>query len=524
MEKTSALPTSRAARRSFTTVSLLLVAATAAGVTASCGNAEPGGQVSNNGALTTAPLTPGAPSVSGTVAPGPGLVPVGVSPNGTSPVAPVAPGVPVAPVTTDPTAPVTPGVPAGTVPGNTGTPATTTDPTGPAPEECVDREPPPDPEWPDATCQDWATTTEECAEAWFANYCDVSCGRCVPASGMPQPTPEPEPCEDREPPPDPEWPDATCEDWATTTEECAEAWFADYCDVSCGRCVPEGGIPEPEPEKCEDVEPPPNEEWPGATCAEWANESEECGADWFQDYCAVSCGRCIPEGGIPEPTPAVDCSGEGLPNVTGGEGFATRYWDCCQPHCAQQTGHKCGQDGVTRTGDQTSSCNGGGSFACYDEAPRAVSDCLSYGHIAKANPQCGACYRIQFTGEGYHNASDPGSQAIRGKQMVVKVSNTGSDVAGNQFDLMVPGGGVGMFNACSRQWNAQNQPADYLGAQYGGFLTNCTGSHAQKKDCVREGCQKIPAGSARDGCLWFVDWLEVADNPKFTSQQTDCPF
>jgi hypothetical protein len=35
---------------------------------------------------------------------------------------------------------------------------------------------------------------------------------------------------------------------------------------------------------------------------------------------------------------------------------------------------------------------------------------------------------------------------------------------------------------------------------------------------------KIPAGRARDGCLWFVDWFEVADNPKFTSEQTNCPF
>jgi hypothetical protein len=103
--------------------------------------------------------------------------------------------------------------------------------------------------------------------------------------------------------------------------------------------------------------------------------------------------------------------------------------------------------------------------------------------------------------------------------MIVKVSNTGSDVAGNQFDLMIPGGGVGQFNACSRQWGTSD-----LGAQYGGFLTNCQGDHAAKKECVRQNCMKIPAGPARDGCIWFVDWFEVADDPKFTSQATDCPF
>lgn len=385
-------------------------------------------------------------------------------------------------------------------------------------EPCVDVEPPPDPEWPDATCATWAKETEECDAPWFSKYCDLSCGRCTPQGGTPEP--EPEPCVDVEPPPDPEWPDATCATWAKETDECDAPWFANYCDVSCGRCVPEGGIPEPEPKKCEDIAPPETPEWPGATCAEWATETEECGADWFANYCDVSCGRCVPEGGIPETPMGPDCSGENLPNVTGGQGYATRYWDCCQTHCSQFNGHRCGQDGVSGAGDQRSACEGGGSFACYDEAPRAVSDCLSYGYIAKANPNCGACYRIQFTGEGEHNVSDPGSQLIKGKQMIVKVSNTGGDVAHNQFDLMIPGGGVGRFDACSRQWNAQGS----LGAQYGGFLTNCTGSHAAKKECVRNECMKIPAGSAREGCLWFVDWFEVADNPRFTSQEVNCPF
>jgi hypothetical protein len=33
-----------------------------------------------------------------------------------------------------------------------------------------------------------------------------------------------------------------------------------------------------------------------------------------------------------------------------------------------------------------------------------------------------------------------------------------------------------------------------------------------------------PAGAARDGGLWFVDWLQAADDPKFTLQPSDCPF
>jgi len=292
---------------------------------------------------------------------------------------------------------------------------------------------------------------------------------------------------------------------------------------TAGTSSSSGGVGGSAPKPCVDVQPPPDPEWPDATCENWATETTECTADWFKSYCDVSCGRCKPEGGggggSGGGAAAVDCSNKGLPNVSGGNGYATRYWDCCQPHCAQNDGHRCNQDGTTRSGSNQSACSGGGSFACYDESPKAVNDCLSYGYIAKANPNCGQCYRIQFTGEGQYNANDPGSKLIKGKQMIVKVSNTGGDVASNQFDMMIPGGGVGQFNACSRQWGTSD-----LGAQYGGFLTNCTGAHSAKKECVRQNCMKIPAGAARDGCIWFVDWLQVADNPKFTSQQTDCPF
>lgn len=271
------------------------------------------------------------------------------------------------------------------------------------------------------------------------------------------------------------------------------------------------------PKACVDVQPPSDPKWPDVTCFEWANETKECDKPWFAQYCDVSCSRCVPEGGVPSVAP--DCSGAGLPKVTGGDGFATRYWDCCRTHCAQSGASKCSQDGVSSTGDSKSACTGGGAYACYKEAPRAVSTCLSYGHVAKANADCGKCYRIQFTGEGRHKATDPGSMRIKGKQMIVKVTNTGSDVAGNQFDLMVPGGGVGKFNACSKQWGTSD-----LGAQYGGYLSECSGGHDAKKDCVKKKCMNIPAGDARDGCLWFVNWFEVADNPKFTSEPTNCPF
>ena len=305
------------------------------------------------------------------------------------------------------------------------------------------------------------------------------------------------PCVDVQPPADPKWPGATCQNWATETSECTAAWFANYCDVSCHRCVP------------------PNAGSGGCGNTSGGSGNGSAGANSSAGSGNSSAGANSSAGG----PAAVVCSKQGLPNVTSGNGYATRYWDCCQTHCAQFDGHRCGQDGTTQTGSTSSACSGGSSFACYDESPHAISDCVSYGYIAKSNPNCGGCYRIQFTGQGQYNANDPGSKAIQGKQMVVKVSNTGGDVATNQFDLMIPGGGVGQFNACSKQWGSSD-----LGAQYGGFLTNCTGTYAAKKDCVRTQCTKIPAGAARDGCLWFVDWFQAADNPKFTFESTSCPF
>jgi hypothetical protein len=159
---------------------------------------------------------------------------------------------------------------------------------------------------------------------------------------------------------------------------------------------------------------------------------------------------------------------------------------------------------------------------CYGQAPRAVSSSVSYGYIAVPNPTCGQCYHIQFTGTSHNGGNDPGSAAIAGKHMIVKVTNTGGDVHGGQFDLLIPGGGVGINpNTCPAQWGVS---ASALGPTHGGFLSSCSGTHAQKKACVRSKCDSVlPAGPLRDGCHWFVDWFEVADNPNFKVEPISCP-
>jgi hypothetical protein len=271
---------------------------------------------------------------------------------------------------------------------------------------------------------------------------------------------------------------------------------------------------------------PPND------CAN-AIEYNWCDADWNNgQFCRKACGDCSDGsgsggsgGGGAGGAPVV--TGPVLPDITGGQEYhASRYWDCCKTHCATNAGApSCGKDGVSQN-NGSSSCQNGSAYACYSEAPHALGSHLSYGHVAKKSANCGACYQIQFTGQGFYNANDPGSKLIAGKQMIVKVSNAGNDVADAQFDLMIPGGGVGQNSqGCKNQWGQID-----FGVTYGGFYSGdpqnakCnTGTHADKKACVKALCGQLPAGDARDGCNWWVDWLELADNPKFRFKETQCP-
>ena len=69
---------------------------------------------------------------------------------------------------------------------------------------------------------------------------------------------------------------------------------------------------------------------------------------------------------------------------------------------------------------------------CSDQSPWAVSDTLSYGFTATVisggseATWCCACYELTFT-----------SSSIAGKKMIVQATNTGGDLAANQFDLAV---------------------------------------------------------------------------------------
>lgn len=288
---------------------------------------------------------------------------------------------------------------------------------------------------------------------------------------------------------------------------------------------------------CSD-EPPANQD-PNTSCADWKSYGM-CEQDWFKGACKQTCGTCdsteevceqVPVTGgatpsIPSDRPGKPTDGSTATPLTGNtqSGWASRYWDCCKPHCAWP-GHGANPMNMCTIDDQplsdpeaVSSCDGGNAYTCSNMAPWAVSDTLAYGYAATPSGanDCGKCYQIDFVGTGYHNAKDPGSVAIKGKTMIVQSTNIGHDVASGQFDLLLPGGGVGAFNGCSKQWGTND-----LGAQYGGFLSECK----EDVSCLRNACQKTFSGMPEllAGCMFHADWLQGANNPNLKYAEVPCP-
>lgn len=234
------------------------------------------------------------------------------------------------------------------------------------------------------------------------------------------------------------------------------------------------------------------------------------------------------------PTDAYD------PIAQGCSGYATRFWDCCKPHCGWTENVPSGLNALQSCSisDQpisdmsaVSACSGGEAHTCYSMVPFSVSDTLAFGYAATSSGDvCGRCYQLQFTGQSYNSPGDPGSTALQGKTMIVQALNIGYDVNGGQFDLLVPGGGVGAFNACSAQWGI---PSSELGAQYGGLLAACkqelgwNASLDQYKNCLTQRCNSVFGSrgltTMQEGCLWYANWFEAADNPALKYKEVACP-
>lgn len=191
-------------------------------------------------------------------------------------------------------------------------------------------------------------------------------------------------------------------------------------------------------------------------------------------------------------------------------GRTTRYWDCCKPSCSwpgkaitTRPVLTCSASGVRQYDPNLrSGClEGGVAFACSNQGPWTVNSTLSYG-FAAANLNaktekdwCCRCYELTFA-----------SSTLRGKKMVVQVTNTGYDLWDNHFDIAIPGGGQGIFQGCTKQYGATGYKE---ARRYGGVSTI--------KDC--EGLPK----ALRPGCVWRFTWFKNADNPDVTFKQVTCP-
>ena len=192
-------------------------------------------------------------------------------------------------------------------------------------------------------------------------------------------------------------------------------------------------------------------------------------------------------------------------------GYATRYWDCCKPHCAWPD--NAGSNGPSRVcdfngqviGGGDSACDGGPATTCLSQIPFTIDGC-EYGFLFAAAPgsagnTCGKCYKLDLN---------------IGKTLIVMATNIGWDVQGGQFDLMIPGGGVGLFNGCKNWDNSK------MGAHYGGLLSECGGGNA---GCLSQKCKDVFASDAQaqKGCLFLADFMGAADNPRLTYQEVECP-
>src|SRR5574344_1635261 len=248
-----------------------------------------------------------------------------------------------------------------------------------------------------------------------------------------------------------------------------------------------------------------------------------------------------------------------------GTGWSSRYWDACKPSCSWPGNVDTTSEATYQAGYRTtrncnihdieiptytlakavqqywigyqgtnSACGSGsaGAFACTDMAPIEVNDTLSYGYVAGPGSTsagaCGKCYHIQFNGGNHANDVKATHKALAGKHMIVMESNIGYDVVAGQFDLMVPGGGVGQYDALSTMVSGSSVN---WGAQYGGFLTQCQSTLgydntvANYQSCVKDMCAAAVTGypNLLRGCNWYADWYMAADNPTYYWEEVQCP-
>ena len=236
--------------------------------------------------------------------------------------------------------------------------------------------------------------------------------------------------------------------------------------------------------------------------------------------------------------PAITYVSDGL----SGQGFASRYWDCCKPSCSWTDNAGSGNEArecdvnqkvITDKSTKSICDDGGTSYTCLSQYPFTLNGCSNIGFAYAAVPAagakvCGRCFELSFTGEGKYETK-LNHQKLKGKKLIVMATNIGSDVEGGQFDVMIPGGGVGIFNGCGNLFDTSNTE------QYGGLLSDCEKSvgydgsdediYKKRKECLIKKCSSVFSKRlpAKMGCLFLANFMEAAGNPLHTYKEVNCP-
>jgi hypothetical protein len=200
----------------------------------------------------------------------------------------------------------------------------------------------------------------------------------------------------------------------------------------------------------------------------------------------------------------------------------TQYWDACKPSCSwsgNAGGNPANSCNITGTNlghsdSDRSACDNGSAFTCMKQAPWKVGN-VSFGYAAINMGKCGDCYQLNF----------PNNEV-----MVVMKSNIGNLNEGAAFDLMIPGGGVGDFDALTRQVTNSGVNNPNMGERYGGFRGACGWNYSTSNvECVRTKCNQVFANlpDLKAGCLWYANTLGTDNaswnNPVVNYKQVPCP-
>ena len=205
----------------------------------------------------------------------------------------------------------------------------------------------------------------------------------------------------------------------------------------------------------------------------------------------------------------------------------THYWDCGKPTCSWP-----GKNGTPTSycnlndlnkpilgpSNEKSAVNGGNATTCKTQYPKLKkegNETILYGYVATSgdppSKPCGTCYELTF------------SNARKIDKARVMVTNGGDSDEGN-FDFMVPGGGFGQFDGCTKSkyggWNP-NAVKDNA-AQYGGFYS--------EKDCEKAFPGDKDAETACRDILFGVLYQIGCDKGKYpgdlfieSEKQIECP-